>query len=138
MLPGKVYKPEDVLQILKSRIWVLLLPFAVIAAATAVWVHRLPDQYRSETVILVVPQRVPESYVRSTVTTRVEDRLQSLVQQILSRTRLERIIQDFNLYATERRTAIMEDIVQRMRSDISIQVVKGDAFRVSFSSDDAR
>ena len=70
MLPGKAYKPEDVLQILKSRIWVLLLPFAFVAAGTALWVHRLPDQYRSETVILVVPQRVPESYVRSTVTTR--------------------------------------------------------------------
>ena len=59
----------------------------------------LPNLYRSDTLILVVPQRVPESYVRSTVTTRIEDRLQSITQQILSRTRLERIIQDFNLYA---------------------------------------
>ena len=63
-----------------------------------------------------MPQRVPESYVRSTVTTRIEDRLQSISQQILSRTRLERIIQDFNLYTEERRTGIMEDIVERMRT----------------------
>src|SRR5690349_24950145 len=124
MLPGKLYKPEDVLHVLKSRVWLLLLPFAMIAAGTAVWVHHLPDQYRSETVILVVPQRVPESYVRSTVTTRIEDRLQSLTQQILSRTRLERIIQDFNLYSDERRTGIMEDIVQRMRNEVGIQVVR--------------
>ena len=92
----------------------------------------LPNIFRSDTLILVVPQRVPESYVRSTVTTRIEDRLQSISQQILSRTRLERIIQDFNLYADERRTGIMEDIVEQMRKDISIQVVKGDAFRVSY------
>src|SRR6185503_13850315 len=80
----------------------------------------------------------PESYVRSTVTTRIEDRLQSITQQILSRTRLERIIQDFNLYPEARKTAIMEDIVDRMRGSINVQVVKGDAFRVSFTADEAR
>jgi polysaccharide chain length determinant protein (PEP-CTERM system associated) len=135
MLPGKIYKPEDVLQILKARIWLLLLPFAVIAAATAVWVHHLPDQYRSETVILIVPQRVPESYVRSTVTTRIEDRLQSLVQQILSRTRLERIVKDFDLYAKERQTGIMEDVIEAMRHDIGVEVLRGDSFRISYVGD---
>ena len=99
MLPGKVYKPEDILRILRRRIWLLVVPFAVVAAATAVVSRKLPDMYRSDTLILVVPQRVPENYVKATVTTRIEDRLQSISQQILSRTRLERIIQDFNLYA---------------------------------------
>src|SRR5262245_16662503 len=138
MLPGKQYKPEDILQILRRRIWVVLLPFAGVAASTALGAKLLPDLYRSETLILVVPQQVPEAYVRSTVTTRIEDRLQTITQQILSRTRLERIIQDFNLYPELRKTAIMEDVVERMRSSISVQVVKGDAFRVSFTSDDAR
>jgi polysaccharide chain length determinant protein (PEP-CTERM system associated) len=72
------------------------------------------------------------------VTTRIEDRLQSISQQILSRTRLERIIQDFNLYADRRKSDIMEDIVERMRKDIGVDVVKGDAFRVSFTADDPR
>src|SRR5689334_10534504 len=138
MLPGKLYKPEDVLHVLKSRVWLLLLPFAMIAAGTAVWVHHLPDQYRSETVILVVPQRVPESYVRSTVTTRIEDRLQSLVQQILSRTRLERIVRDFDLYADERRTGIMEDIVETMRHDIGVNILPGEAFRISYTGANPR
>jgi polysaccharide chain length determinant protein (PEP-CTERM system associated) len=138
MLPGKVYKPEDILQILRHNIWLLLLPFAVVSAATALWVHRLPDRYRSETVILVVPQRVPESYVRSTVTTRIEDRLQSLAQQILSRTRLERIIQDFDLYEQDRRTGIMEDVVEQMRKDIGVEVLRGDSFRISYVGQDAR
>src|SRR5205814_1809454 len=55
-----------------------------------------------------------------------------------SRTRLESVIQDFNLYPAARRTAIMEDVVERMRNDIDVQVVKGDAFRVGFTSDDPR
>jgi protein tyrosine kinase modulator len=138
VIPGKQYTPEDIVVIAWRRKWWAILPAIAITAGVYAWVRTLPNLYRSDTLILVVPQRVPENYVKSTVTTRIEDRLQSIQQQILSRTRLERIIQDFNLYAEARRTAIMEDVVDRMRSNISVQVVKGDAFRVSFTSDEAR
>ena len=139
MLPGKTYTPEDILRILRKRFWLLVVPLAVISAVTAGAARRLPDWYRSETLILVVPQRVPENYVKATVTTRIEDRLHSISQQIMSRTRLERVIQDFNLYPEERRTGIMEDIVERMRTrEITVQVVKGDAFRVSYIGRDPR
>jgi len=89
-------------------------------------------------VILVVPQRVSESYVRATVTTNIQDRLQSLSQQIMSRTRLENIIQDFNLYADERKAGIMEDVVEHMRKDINLQVVRGDAFRITYVGENPR
>lgn len=139
MLPGKTYTPEDILAVARKRIWLVLLPLAVVSAATAVWVRQLPDVYQSDTAILVVPQRVPESYVKSTVTTRIEDRLQSIQQQIMSRTRLERIITEFNLYPEERKTEIMEDIVQRMRVyDIQTQILRGDAFRISYKGEDPR
>jgi uncharacterized protein involved in exopolysaccharide biosynthesis len=128
---------DDVALIAWRYKWLIVLPLVIAATGTAIFSRRLPDQYRSETVILVVPQQVPESYVRSTVTTRIEDRLQSISQQILSRTRLERIIQDFNLYARERQTGIMEDIVDQMRNRyIKVEVLKGDAFRVAFIGED--
>ena len=138
MIPGKQYTPEDIALIAWRRKWWAILPAVAITMGVYAWVRTLPNLYRSDTLILVVPQRVPENYVRSTVTTRIEDRLQAITQQILSRTRLERIIQDFNLYQEARKTAIMEDIVDRMRGNIGVQVVKGDAFRVSFTSNDAR
>ncbi len=62
-----------------------------------------------------MPPRVPESFVRSAVTSRIEDRLPAIQQQIMSRTRLERIITDLNLYPDERRFGIMEDVVEQMR-----------------------
>ena len=124
--------------ILRRRIWLLLVTLALVSAATAVGVLLLPDRYRSETLILVVPQRVPESYVKSTVTAKIEDRLLSITHQILSRTRLERIIHDFDLYAATRRTGVMETIVEDMRKDITMKVVKGDAFRVAYVGDDPR
>ena len=92
----------------------------------------LPNVYKSETLIMVVPQRVPESYVQSTVTMRIEDRLQAISHQILSRPRLERIIEEFDLYPEQRKTAIMEDIVARMRAEIDPAIVRGDAFRISY------
>jgi polysaccharide chain length determinant protein (PEP-CTERM system associated) len=69
------------------------------------------------------------------VTTRIEDRLNSIRQQILSRTRLEAIIVDLDLYARLRRTALMEDVVEQMRRDINITVARDDSFRVGYVSD---
>ena len=134
MIPGKQYSFDTVLEVARRRKWLILIPAVVVAAIGVAIVWYLPNVYRSETLILVVPQRVPESYVRSTVTARIEDRLQAISQQILSRTRLEQVVQDFNLYAEERADQeLMEDIVERMRTrDIRIDIIKGDAFRVSF------
>jgi polysaccharide chain length determinant protein (PEP-CTERM system associated) len=146
MLPGKKYKPEDFLRIIWVRKWFILVPAVLVAAATYVWTAQLPDRYRASTTILVVPQRVPQSIVRSTVTAGVGERLQTISQQILSRTRLERIIEEFNLYQEERQTMIMEDVVGLMRlRDVKINVPttrrrNQDAshFSVSFESSQPR
>jgi polysaccharide chain length determinant protein (PEP-CTERM system associated) len=140
VIPGKQYSVETLFEIARRRKWLILVPAVLIAVAASAVIYNLPNVYRSETLILVVPQRVPESYVKSTVTARIEDRLQAISQQILSRTRLEQIVNDFNLYQKERADReLMEDIVEQMRTkDIGIGVVKGDAFRVSFQSDDPR
>jgi polysaccharide chain length determinant protein (PEP-CTERM system associated) len=138
VLPGKTYTVDEVAQIAWRRKWLILVPFVVCAAITAVVAHFLPNKYRSDTLMLVVPQRIPEAYVRSTVTTKIEDRLNSISQQILSRSRLERIILDNNLYVEERRRLTMQDIVEQMRRDIDIEVIKGDAFRVSYIGNDPR
>lgn len=137
MIPGKALEPQDALLLLRR--WVqIVVPFVVISAGTFIYVRQLPDRYRSETLIMVVPQRVPESYVRATVSTRIADRLQSINQQIMSRTRLEPVIREFNLYPNLVRAGLMEDVIDRMRKDAVVQVVRGDAFRISYTSNDAR
>ena len=139
MIPGKQYSFDTIVQIARRRKWLIIIPAVVIAAAGIGTARYLPNVYRSDTLIQVVPQRVPESYVKSTVTARIEDRLQTISQQILSRTRLEQVISDFNLYPQERQQQLMEDIVERMRTtDIRIDIVKGDAFRVSYQASDPR
>ena len=63
------------------------------------------------------------------MTTSLDARLQAISQQIQSRTRLERIIQELNLYEAERRTMIMEDVIELMRRDISIQIGRSQSRR---------
>ena len=70
MLPNKSYTPDDILKIAWRRRWIILIPFAVVTIAVAVLTKRLPEKFKSEEVILVVPQRLPADYVRPTVTTR--------------------------------------------------------------------
>jgi len=114
------------------KAWILV-PAILGAASGAGLAARAAPVYKSETLILVVPQRVPESYVRATITTKISDRLQSISQQILSRTRLERIIQDFDLYSEERRSGgNLEEIVEMMRKNVEVKIEQSDAFRVGF------
>ena len=121
------------------RRWLFLAPFALGLAAAPFLARFAPEKYRSETLIMVVPQRVPDSYVRPTITEKIEDRLPSISDQILSRSRLERIIGDLDLYRTERSRQVMEDVVAKMRSDITVGLegTKIDSFRVSYVSDHA-
>jgi polysaccharide chain length determinant protein (PEP-CTERM system associated) len=138
MLPGKTYTPDEIKSILWRGRWWILLPFAVGLALAPVIASYVPELYRSETVLMVIPQRIPDSYVRSTVTASVQDRLFSISDQILSRSRLERIITEFDLYPSERRASPMEDVVATMRDrDIELQPPgREQSFRVSFTSTD--
>src|SRR5687767_6793659 len=122
MLPGKKYTPDDFLRIAWRKRWLIVVPLLVISSSTAFVAFFWPNRYRASTSILIVPQRVPENFVRSTVTAELSERLNLISQQILSRTRLERIIQEFNLYERERARLIMEDVVEQMRKDIALAV----------------
>jgi len=138
VLPGKTFAPEDIIRILQRRRWLILLPFAAGLAAAPFVAKQVPPVYKSETLIMVIPQRVPDSYVKSTVTATVEDRLPSISDQILSRSRLERVISDFGLYEEVRQKAPMEDVVRQMRVDIGpVQIQPGgQSFRVSYVNRD--
>jgi polysaccharide chain length determinant protein (PEP-CTERM system associated) len=83
---------------------------------------KLPKSYRSETMIQVNPQKVPENYVKSTVSTDITDRLQTISQEILSRTRLQKVIDQFGLYRDHPDGMSQEDIIEMMRKDITVNV----------------
>lgn len=137
---------EHYLRLILHRKWLILGVWLLTSLATFIIVYRLKDVYTSDTVILVDPQKVPESYVKSTVTGDVRNRLGTLSQQILSATRLQQIIEKLNLYAEERKAGMArEDVITKMRSAISVHVVSDfgasqdlQAFRITYSGMDPR
>jgi len=133
MLPGRQYTPEEIIRILLKRKWLILIPLAVGLAAAVPISRKLPERFRSETLIMVVPQQIPDSYVTPVISTPIAERLPSINEQILSRSRLERIIRDLDPYQRDReRGSIMEDIVQRMRGDIEVKLEGKESFRVGY------
>jgi polysaccharide chain length determinant protein (PEP-CTERM system associated) len=89
--------------------------------------------------VLVSPQSVPEDFVHATVTSRVEERLQSIAQEVMSRTRLETIMTEFRLYEKERKNLSKEEVVELMRKNIQVELpTKKDergSFAISFIND---
>jgi succinoglycan biosynthesis transport protein ExoP len=115
----------------------LFLAWAVVWGAS--WV--LPPRYLSSTLILVEQPTMPKDYVTPNVTDDLQERMQSITQQILSRTRLLHIIDQFNLYAGPRSNGSPDAKVDRMRKDIGIDLVRDEhnqitAFNVSYTSRD--
>ncbi len=91
-----------------------------------------PNIYQSSTLILVSPQRLPASFVTSTITTGLQERMQSIIQEILSRTQLEKIVQEFDLYASRNNRAILEDRVESLRKAIKVDFRRNNVFQLSF------
>jgi len=101
----------------------------------------LPPHYKSGTLILVERPTLPKDYITPNVSEDLQDRLQSITQQILSRTHLLRIIGQMNLYAGEHAAPAPDEKVERMRKDIQIELVRGTqnqvtAFNVYYSAGD--
>ena len=137
MMPGRRYTPSVIWWIVKKRKWLLTLPFVVTVSGAAFVAENLKDKYRAQTLILVVPQRIPASYVRPAINESIDQRLESITPQILSVSRLERIVTELDLSPQKRgKKGGLEEIVSDMRDDILVEVIKGDLFRVSYSGDD--
>jgi polysaccharide biosynthesis transport protein len=116
----------------------LLLGWMSVVGAS--WI--LPARYKSSTLILVEQPTVPKDYVVSNISDDIGQRLQSIEQQIESRTRLQRIIHELNLYSHHPMTP--DEKVERMIKDIEIELVRGasnneiNSFRVSYTAPSAQ
>jgi uncharacterized protein involved in exopolysaccharide biosynthesis len=121
----------------------LVVVLAAMGAVTGYVLSGLSADYRSQARIQVVPQRVSDDIVPASPPGPLESRLETMSQAVLSRTRLERLMMDLNLYERERATgAVMQDIIEQMRRDISIGMdpsgQNASGFVVSFTSKDPR
>ncbi|NVM25485.1 MAG: protein GumC [Desulfobacterales bacterium] len=129
---------ENYKDIAIRRMWWIIIPFLLSILMGIGWSLRLPRVYRASTLILVQPQKVPETYVREIVSLGIEDRVRTMTQQVTSRTNLEKIIRDFNLYNEPGSQMFMEDKVVNLRKRIMVDASSSgrrgtSTFQISFT-----
>jgi polysaccharide biosynthesis transport protein len=114
--------PKQLLEALKKHADAVSLASILLAALGIVGISLLPNVYRATTTILVDPQKIPEKYVSSTVTTDPNARMNTLTQQVLSASRLQEIIDRDNLYPELRKRKSREEVLDFMREKTKIEL----------------
>ena len=141
--PGRSYNVNDYKEIFLRRKLYFVIPFVLIFAAAVLWAVLAPRKYQASPLVLVTPQRVPADLVRPTVTASIIERLNSISQEIMSRTRLEQIIDELKLYQGELKQMKREEVVDLMRKNIKVELPKRTAetagyFTISYTGEDPR
>ena len=108
---------KDVKGMIRRRAKVFLISFLLVFFVGLSVAFYLPPVYRSEATIVIESQEIPEDYVKSTITTYVQQRLQIISQAVMSRVKLNEMIQEYNLYAD----LDPADKLAQMRKDINLE-----------------
>jgi len=144
MLGHRALTVQDYGAILKRRWWIIVLPAIIFPIVGFGITYLVQPQYVSQTLVLVEQQKVPESYVKAVVSEDLSGRLASMKEQILSRSRLQPIIERFNLFANGKMS--MDDRIDLTRKNIGIEPIQSEiartnglpGFFISFKANDAR
>src|SRR5271154_2966572 len=144
MLGHRALTVQDYTTILKRRWWIIAIPAIIFPIVGFGITFLVQPQYISETLVLVEQQKVPESYVKAVVTEDLSQRLATMKEQILSRSRLQPIIERFNLFANGKMS--MDDRIDMTRKNIGITPIQSEiartnglpGFFISFKANDAR
>jgi succinoglycan biosynthesis transport protein ExoP len=116
-------RPSEYLKIIRRRKWLIILPVIAVTSAVAWVVYRLPNVYESKTLIVVKPSTLPTTVVPTITEDNLTRQLTSIAQVVTSRSSLEPLVIQYQLYKPERlRGEPMESIIDMMRKDIKVEV----------------
>jgi succinoglycan biosynthesis transport protein ExoP len=113
---------QEYLQFIRRDKWWVYLMTVGLTLTAFVGIALLPNKYKATTTVEVDPQKVPEQFVSELVRVSPGERLQTMSQEVLSATRLQKVIDKWDLYAPMRRTSTSEAVIDQMRSDVEIEV----------------
>ena len=144
MLGHRSLTLQDYTVILNRRWWIIAIPAIIFPIVGYGITFLVQPQYVSQTLVLVEQQKVPDSYVKPVITEDLSGRLATMREQILSRSRLQPIIERFNLFANSKMS--MDDRIDQTRKNIDIKPIQSElartgglpGFFISFKAGDAR
>lgn len=124
MLGQRQLTIEDYTAIARRRKWLIIIP-VILGPIVGYSVARvLPSKYTSQTMVLVEMPTVDQKLVPTLGAGDLTARLETMKEQILSRSRLEPVIEELGLYKNDRNKVAMEDLVGRLRKSIEVTVVQ--------------
>ncbi|MBU2455987.1 MAG: protein GumC, partial [Proteobacteria bacterium] len=132
-------KPDQILEIIIRRRWLIIIPLCITLTYGLFHTLTANKTYEASTLILVQAQRVPTNYVRSVVTSTISQRISTISQQILSRSNLEKIIDQFGLFENSE-GVYLEDKIISMRKRVQVKIERSrqgaEAFSIVFKGSD--
>jgi polysaccharide biosynthesis transport protein len=133
---------QDYWEVLLRRRWYVIVPLVVSVIVSVALCYVLPKTYKSTTLIMVEQQKVPEDYVKSTVSTDIDARLGTIEQQVTSRSISQSVINEFGLYKDMAGEKSPDELVDYFRKHVEVKVEKGrsyvDAFSISYEGSDPK
>jgi succinoglycan biosynthesis transport protein ExoP len=121
-LPGPSEQLAAYWELIKLHGWLIYFVTLVLTAAAVVGIALLPNAYRATTTIMVDPQKVPDELVPATVRSPLTERLQTISQEVLSSTHLQKVVDENHLYPELRKSMTSDQILDYMRNQIQIAV----------------
>jgi uncharacterized protein involved in exopolysaccharide biosynthesis len=113
----------DYLSAFKRRLGLIITVAGVIFALGVITAFTWPPTYQSTSTILIEAQEVPAELIQSTVTSFADQRIQVISQRVMTRNNLIEIMDTYGLYTDDRRRKTIEEVIEKMRSDISIDMI---------------
>ncbi len=124
--PEPAVNLRDYLAVAQRRRRVILLVgsflLSVSLAAALLW----PATYKSKATILIEEQEIPTELVHSTITSFADQRIEMIKQQVMSRTSLWKVVEQYDLYADMRGNSPTEGLIKRFIKDIEVEVISAD------------
>lgn len=117
---------KDYIEAFRRRRVQILTATALLGVISLVAAIFWPPTYRSMATILIEEQEVPTELVRSTITSYATQRIQVISQMVMTRANLMDLIEKYKLYPDKRRRDTTEELVQRMRKDIKVDMINAD------------
>ncbi len=128
-------EPNEFLDILRRRKWVIVFSVLLIHIGSVVYCVLAPDLYQSTMKLLVIPPAVSEGMVRSTANIDYKERLKMLQQEILSRSRLMGVINELGLFKEESRKLSSDAMVDKVRKRINMEIEGQNSFVLFFQDE---
>lgn len=100
MLGHRELTIDEYMAMLRRRLWIILCLAALVSGGAYLYSRTLPNEYKSHTLVLVQQPKVNQRFVTPVVDAQINQRLESMREQLLTPTPLSAVVEQFHLYET--------------------------------------